>query len=214
MKTIQKKCQVILLPTDKNTQIVKHIHADLNTIHYRYSNDLYQHEDYQNQYIYILSDEEIKEGDWVMYVVNVRGKFSIHQYTSQNKGYLQDKKVVKKIIATTNPDLYTKEITSFGRQFHKPTDQFIQQWIAKGCPEFVNVEYDLVTTVADPNHFADRYPITKSILKVSSENTITCSFIEDDWDNFFDILEKQFGLQVKLMIKETVKENYNLPTKK
>jgi len=192
MKTIQKKCQVVLLPTKDKTKLWK----GNGVACIRKYIDIPLHSEIINQHLYILSDEKIKEGDWYMLSEGVyykKGSQKESMYVGIGKN--------KKIIATTNPELNSKirkgipMIQPDGdvkrlpdtiiEGLPKPTDQFIQDWITKGCPEFVNVEYEHI--IGDLQYstgeiFVGGYE--ENIIKISSDNTITCSFIENDWHEF------------------------------
>jgi|SRR6187402_1165755 len=200
MKTIQKKCQVVLLPTDKpHPQLF--IHQGLGCKEQKISSGqgMQHHIEMMKvgvskpQHLYILSDEEIKEGDW--YLDNIPNYYSIEQAISDwviTKDH-------KKIIATTNPELEIKvegEFKTFYsgnfkakgyKHLPKPTDKFIQDWIENGCPEIVNAEYIKSFEVISEGKIGfpeDTISWWKEILKISSDNTITCSFIEDDYSDY------------------------------
>ena len=105
-----KKCQVLLLPTNEKAKMW------LN----KFSNQLHidtvekeNHENAINQHLYILSDEEIKEGDWYMYchfgewiISNSRETLKNETNTLEN---LNKDDYFKKIIATTDFELRTPD---------------------------------------------------------------------------------------------------------
>jgi len=67
------------------------------------------------QYLYILSDEEIKEGDWYLVQHNIEGEILSNKLIlcKANKNfilnhYIKTSNLYSKIIATTNPELHWK----------------------------------------------------------------------------------------------------------
>lgn len=178
MKTIQKQYQAVLVPTDKETRIVL-IDGKLMFL-WKLSDDNFNKMKTSNWkffHLYILSDEEIKEGDWI-YDSEDNIIYSVHF-----EGFNWTNKNHKKIISSNNPELKSIKRNHIGAAIlgeydflPKPTDTFIQQWISKGCPDMINVEYEEIFIEGDDN--SEGY--FKKHLKISSDNTITCSFIEDD----------------------------------
>jgi hypothetical protein len=154
-----------------------------------------------------------------MEVIQHKGKW----YLKSNTGY-------REIVATTNPKL-NKDIIfdknyfddGFIKGLPKPTDQFIQQWIDKGYPKFINVEceetkvYRYLTKEEQIKRYgykASSTPYMNNVysneLKISKNNTITCSFIEDDWDSILNpISEANKDDLIKYL-----KRYFNSPTKK
>jgi len=133
---------------------------------------------YLNNFIYILSDDEIKEGDWV-YSINYNNILQLQK--PSNKFFY------KKIIATTDTNISSTEITPFGRQFTKPSQQFIEKYIEsynKGnIITDVLVEYEdkfIGKCIPDENgcHCYD-----KNIVKINpKDNTITIKKLKDSWN--------------------------------
>ena len=63
---IEKKCAVVMLPTDEKA--TKGIGLNLKNNRLLYSNSNHEwNEIFQLQHLYILSDEVIKEGDWFIF---------------------------------------------------------------------------------------------------------------------------------------------------
>lgn len=92
---MKKTKQILMLPTEEESFITKHLAnndlAPFQGLPYRYVG-----ETFQNQHLYIVSDEQIKEGDWVYITL----KPSICQYKD-----VIGKEWCKKIIATTDKSL-------------------------------------------------------------------------------------------------------------
>ena len=130
-----KRAKVVMLPTNEKTNII-------NTN----QGLLYNSNDYIgiNQHLYIISDDEIKEGDWFVRNNEIHQCYKIYNdeiefKTSKNSVYcgtntLWDKNYCKKIIATTDTSLYIhqKETVSLPeRVFYlpQPSQQFIEKYI-------------------------------------------------------------------------------------
>ena len=102
-----KKSDVILLPTENITQILK---KNDKLLYFSEGNRL---GDYINQYLYVLSDEEIKEGDWFIANQGVHKCIRVNENTTcryitlnnngEEIGHFKTWKT--KIIATTNYEL-------------------------------------------------------------------------------------------------------------
>lgn len=93
---MNKPSQFVFLPTDKSSRI----HLWGNTL----LDTKEMTSDKENtipQHLYILSDDEIREGDWVFDLV-CKTLWKAKNQQSNTKGF-------KKIIATTNPELWHKE---------------------------------------------------------------------------------------------------------
>lgn len=84
-----------MLPTDKQSELVLHKSSNA-LIHYDEARRVAP-DDFQNQHLYILSDDEIKEGDYCLDTIN---KEIIIAPLGGFKG-----KSIKKIIATTDTSL-------------------------------------------------------------------------------------------------------------
>jgi hypothetical protein len=134
MKTIEinvkyyTECDVILLHTDKESNLFI---GDLSSqLHYNYSIEKGKS---INQHLYILSNEEIKEGDWaydkVLNIIFQTDKYTDLKYVNQTDN-------VKKIIATTDSSL-TKEMycVSSGK-YQEPLPQIPQQFIEYYISEY------------------------------------------------------------------------------
>lgn len=118
--------------------------------------------EYVGQHLYILSDEEIKEGDW--YLDNYNNSIIKANINSDHKYYVSN---CKKIIATTDSSL----------GLPRPSDGFITKYIKlynAGTPiTKVMVEYE-----EEPlNDSTGKY----ATLKVDKDNTITIRSVKESW---------------------------------
>ena len=165
----------------------------------------------QLQHLYIISDDEIKEGDW--YYDNV--VLQIRQWKSF---MIYNKLQHKKIIATTDTSLYREEsCTGYtetrSRTFYskkplpKPSQQFIQKYIEEynrgNIMTDVLVEYELISNeeyflnTINPD---ENVPYFDENLKINPKyNTITIKKVKDSW-NREEVIE--FGNKVKEYCKD------------
>lgn len=122
-----KRAQVIMLPHNNiNTTITKYLPNTLSL-----NNDLLQ--PHTNQHLYIISDDEIKEGDWVLYKNNPC-LVSLNAYSDEMKVTLTYAiKYCKKIIATTDKSLITgRKIMPDGSIFDANSDWDIKYGVKSG----------------------------------------------------------------------------------
>jgi hypothetical protein len=129
------------------------------------------------QHLYFTSDEEPKDGEWVIETSN---KNLISQFSEQSLN--QRSMGCRKIIATTDI-LKIKEVDSF--EFGSPQDEyyvpqipqsFIEEYCRKGGIDEVDVEYE------EEGRFAYTGD-TRYIPKVDTvHNTITIHPIKDSWN--------------------------------
>lgn len=187
-----KKIPVVMLPTEKASSLFLGLTGRL-----KFDNkQLSTHPKIINQHLYFLSDEEIKEGDWVYNhilndVVQIKTdhlQHPINFFTEINK-----LKHAKKIIATTDESLtkICKNCNGNGEQelsykicincngkkafcLPKPSQSFIERFMEKynvGTPiTHVMVEY----VNLEPNEQG-------LILKIAKDNTITIKPVKDSW---------------------------------
>ncbi len=110
MKTIWKEKDVVMLGTsDQNCPIFKHPTEEKLRVGLGVQNHEPLHPRDRSQHLYILSDEEIKEGDWYYSSLDIcsRDDRGIRNFMPEP----EDLKYSKKIIATTNPKLLTTRIS-------------------------------------------------------------------------------------------------------
>lgn len=166
-------------------------------------------EDYLKYFIkadlYILSDENPAEGDWVLNTASPSNRpFQIDKIGVQY--VTESKTTTKKIIATTdeslnimmpNIDAYEAGIKTIS--LPKPSDSFIKKYIEeynKGNQiTDVMIEYSKEWVGKDYVDDMDAYVYDKfeEILKVSSDNTITIRKVKDGWSR-----EETYNLLIDL----------------
>jgi hypothetical protein len=131
-----------ILPTDKPSRLGKFI--DTNNLFLRTSNDIPRGE---NVYIYITSDEEIKEGDWILNPTNeVQNCIGLEKgIGTDNICWVKVKETTtlqqilnsQKIILTTDQDLIKDGVQTID-------DEFLE-WFIKN-PSCKSVEIKLIPT--------------------------------------------------------------------
>jgi len=101
-----------------------------------------------NENIYITSDEEIKEGDWLLIIDD------FETYVHKHKGDNLPTTYHKKIILTTDElyvhnDLIPKEYNTFPKYIQKIDDEFLEWFVTnQGC-EGVEIEKQYITPLGD-----------------------------------------------------------------
>ena len=207
-----KKCKIIALTTEKSSQIQRKnaffpssglTKADIASIPkegtlyfyrqpFKYENNKF----WKSVFLYILSDEEIKEGD-IYVIFNQKGE--IHSWHKADSFITNEWKLkpysnyCKKVIATTDPSLtidienYTEGTVthaSYRKPLPRPSDSFIKKYCELGGIDEVLVEY-----------YEDGYKLKETewggwkkdldnyqlFLKVAPDNTITIRSVNDSW---------------------------------
>lgn len=212
MKTIKKQCSVVLLPTEDYKNKDRTV-VTLSNIPTEIKNYFLP----QNYHLYVLSDEDIKD-DWYYHT-------NLKQIFHRNNSHI-DWLASRKVIATTDTSLVPNKPNgqTFTKLLPKPTDEFIQQFVSKGCPEKIEVEYES-KFIDEKGNKAERLNGNSQhiiSLKINQDNTINCSFIEDGWDVFFEKMNKTFdnldfstaGNYIAAIKKYVKREKYSPPVKK
>jgi hypothetical protein len=167
-----QKCKVVMLPTEKASKLYI-----AGGILFNYEKE---REDgignCQNQHLYILSDEEIKEGEDL-----IKGEWYINTFRGASKPFQNDNLgnngYLKKIIATTDSEVKIHVGTCFSmEELFKPlprlSDDFIKAYVKAQGKGFDKV---LVETCSNWKNVErgnpDKYLGEK--IKVASDNTIT-----------------------------------------
>ena len=142
--------------------------------------------------LYIISDDEIKEGDWYF-----DGTDFIHKKSKHNNTLVDGNKQAKKIIATTDISLINRrqmtfmdEATEWIYDLPQPSQQFIEKFIEEynkgNTITDVLVEYELISNeeyfgnTVNPD---DDVPYFDERLKINhKDNTITIKKVKDSWN--------------------------------
>jgi len=181
-----KYSDVVMLPTNEK--------ASKSVINLDNDNELIHIDNYipklecGNQHFYILSDEEIKEGDWCIMLDSFGNVFSNpQQYNDPKTQHLN--KGLRKIIATTD-DSIDGFYRGYAYQLPQPSESFIEafvesfnkgQQITEVMVECETVtDWDNYTTIPVGNGGATHKE--KQQLKINpKDNTITIRKVKDSW---------------------------------
>ena len=203
MFKMKKRCQVIMLPS--NSSGYKNRIAIVDN-HLGFYNSIGA-----GQYLYILSDDEIKEGDWIL---NTYAKMNnIFQVRRCDLDSMHNRNGYwRKIIATTDSSLMldyhgvaTNDISKQCYSLPQPSQSFIKEYIEAGGIEWVDVEYEYFTNAT--------LSILDKILqpKVNSNNEIIIHPIEEKMyskDEVATLIRRAFaGVEGKYEIIEPLKVN-------
>lgn len=171
------KRKVVMLPTNEKANL--YLQKDKPLLYIKNPEMLNEINIKQYQHLYILSDEEIKEGDW--FITN--DSKSIFQC-----GKFEPMKGDKKIIATTDKSLRIGELKEGGRIEHLPQpsqsfiEYFIEEYNKANIITDVMVEYFTnIPVISDKEYeqvengtlsYKDTNPYTIDILKINPNNII------------------------------------------
>ena len=139
---------------------------------------------FEPQHLYIISDDDIKEGDWVIWNNQIEQAKRVESQMAYH-GF-------KKIIATTDRSLqintFYKVTGVFDGGLPQPSQQFIEKYIEeynKGNVIIdVLVEYETLKTTANNKHFGEGhiYSITNKLKINPKDNTITIKKLKDSFN--------------------------------
>lgn len=200
-----KRTQVVMLPTETESKI--HLFTANKPGLYLYPQNksvIPENPNCKNQHLYIISDDDIKEGDYTYHPILGLGKIklidnvecfvTIKKHDKDGsvitpwKNNLKDK--LKKIIATTDNSLIIKVESPKGIWWDTSLSQPSQQFITKYIEEYnkgnvitdVLVEYDVITLNED---WSQRPVIVTNEYKLKinpKDNTITIKKLKDSWN--------------------------------
>ena len=134
---------VHILSTDKASRLIQAEDDELMLL-----NELYENTHNINKHIYITSDEEIKEGDWVVYneleivkcTYSKNGEFLFSEpLTSSSNHHFS---YFKKIILTTDQDLIKDGVQAID-------DEFLEWFVKNPSCEEVEIRKEYITPLGD-----------------------------------------------------------------
>ena len=169
-----QEAEIVMLVT-KYGKITLHDYDNLKTLSLAQGNHKGTENTIIPQHLYILSNEEIKEGDWYIDDIN-----TIRQSITSDKDYWAVRQDYKKIIATTNTSLYVPitQDKPFD-ELPQPSDSFIKKYIEEynkgNVITKVLVEYEIGKSYSGNSGLE-----VKQWLKVDSNNTITIKKVEPE----------------------------------
>lgn len=216
METVKRKCQVILLETKKKSSIWSNKGRRL---YYNQAN-FNDVDDEIRYHLYILSSDEIKEGDWYIDDTN-----TIRQSITSDKEYWSVRKDYKKIIASTNTSLsgiFVEKELEDGQNFldkiklPQPSQSFIEKYISEynkgNIITDIMVEYEEYATETTYTLGIDSsIPLFRP--KISKDNTITISRVEVNYKGFVEELweREQLELPIDRTLLIKLSNKYNTP---
>ena len=142
MEANRKRAQVHMLPTEEPSLLA------INNGNIRYANFnlspgatlLYQH-------LYFTTDEEIKEGDWVVQQFEKQDA-DVCQITNGEYEIAPD--IQRKIIASNDPKLETSDEVfhnTYKQKLPQPSQALIKAYCEQGGIDWVDVEYEVKGTI-------------------------------------------------------------------
>lgn len=176
-----------MLPTNEKSNITSALHYNniLRIVHDNYEcnskDGLFKH-------IYIVSDDELKDGNWHLDLALEGSNFmkprkTLHKIDRVDKN-------CKKIIATTDESFYEGKLCLFPKLSRAFIEKFVEEYNKGNHITKVMVEYN---EYDDGDRDADGYPISKYRPKVNfKDNTITIKKVKDSWnrDEVIELLTK------------------------
>jgi len=169
---MKNKHQIVMLPTEHKLRLWG-LMSNLREVDRlgicRCSPDEHWDKDnWQPQYLYILSDDEIKEGDWHICLDIIKtfpDRCIAYTDKEQLDAIKEDLSISKKIIATTDPKLiHSGKIVDYKGLPQIP--QSLVEYYAKHKPEEVELEYE------DLSKVWDGYRMPKKVLKLQNNEVV------------------------------------------
>ena len=186
-----KKAEVIMLPTNKPSKL-----GDLATYQGKSlakvikEGVILKNTTVQFWNLYIISDDEIKEGDWI--ITNIHNKIEQVLNNQTSLKFYQER--AKKVIATTDTSLYIHQKETYylpERVFYLPSSsqQFIQKYI-----EEYNKGHIITDVLVEYEYLLDdRAVLPYWNLKINTkDNTITIKKLKETYtkEELCQVLEK------------------------
>jgi len=187
---MKKKHKIVMLPTERGeTELYKGKKSKVlvKSSHRRLKEDPL--DNWEPQHLHILSDDEIKEGDWC-YAHNAVNDKIMNKWTKETlKKYPETAKAWKKIIATTDPKLKKPGGLNINKHFNYPIPQIPQSLIehyVKHKPEEVELEYE----------YNNNMPLTtpnSSVYKLKLQNNEVV-WVEPSKERYNKAMKYAYGL--------------------
>ena len=200
---MKKPAQVVMLSTNEKASLKLGQNGLLVDTTFGYVSH------FTNQHLYILSDEEIKEGDWFVgfadgsikpFVMQAdESTVEINNWQLNKKGYSSN----KKIIATTDRSLKVFIHTTMAidmddcyESLPQPSQSFIEKFVDEynkgNVITEVMVEYESIGAYANPKYNSDYQ------LKINSDNTINIINSKERWsrEEVVEIFNKMFSTDI------------------
>ena len=202
-----KKCKIVMLPNNQQTKYLM-VYSDVEKTKGKLILNGLKNDEYKEyQHLYIISDDEIKEGDWFINDLNQIKKCTSRDtegYIDFEGGFNTKPSSCKKIIATTDSSLWrpSHKYASDVILLPQPSQQFINKYIEEynkgNMITDVLIEYELISNeeyfgnTVNPDYDV---PYFDEKLKINpKDNTITIKKVKDSWSRE-EVIE--FGNKVK-----------------
>ena len=200
-----KQCKVVMLPTNQKTKYLM-VYSDVEKTKGKLILNGLKNDEYKEyQSFYIISDDEIKEGDWCYDKrPDENGDLVDIVYQVKNIEFELRTSTEKKIIATTDSSLWrpSHKYASDIILLPQPSQQFINKYIEEynkgNVITDVLVEYELISNeeyfgnTVNPD---DDVPYFDEKLKINpKDNNIIIKIAKDSWSRE-EVIE--FGNKVK-----------------
>ncbi len=175
--TVLKKKQCVMLQSEKSKFGIYNVDLQLH----EYATQRASSGLYVAQHLYILSNEEIKEGDWYFANNNIFRADDIF-----NEGNNPNIHKYPKIIATTNPELMDNNVLCNDIQLPQIPQSFIEKYISEYNKEnkikWVDVEYEeIVGDIQLAGRDREIGGLHEINLKLRKDNTIIIHKIKDSY---------------------------------
>lgn len=180
---MKKRHKIVMLQSEKASKFYKcikrtgdyHFNTKENTLHLDFKSEPSK-EYFEPQHLYILSDEEIKEGDWY---ISPKFHNSIHQWSKDN---ISTDKQRKKIIATTNPDLWGKNFTERDKEiWYDGIPKISLDFVERYAKEYNkgNIIKEVMLEYECSQGFSSCDKIGCKVLKLRSNGLVIISSVEE-----------------------------------
>lgn len=176
MESKRKTVKAVILPANKGKkgQLAYNFNHDLIILKENINKKNCLKINLKPQHLYFISNEEIKEGDWVLEMTGLDYMNHPVKATMENIKVNEYIRRCKKIIATTDKSLtYKTSIEGSVESLPQPSQTFIKRYCEFGGIDEVDVEYEI------HNH-PDLGEVDYT-LKVNSHNEIIIYSIKNSW---------------------------------
>ena len=188
-----KRAKVVMLPTKQETKYLM-VYSDVEKIKGKLILNGLKNDEYKEyQHLYIISDDEIKEGDWLVEGIPSLFPFAVIKVTKEDYDRCRENwqyGSCRKIIATTDETLYltfNNGKTDLKFVLPKPSDSFIFKYI-----EEYNKGNQITDVLVEYKWNGGRAGDYEMIPKIDSDNTITIKKVKDSYsrEEVIEILGK------------------------
>jgi len=188
-----EKKNIHVIPTDKPSRLFYNVGGGL--LYTTYKN-------YNGVNLYIASDEEIKEGDYWLYVCPINGL----DYGENNNPIvknnlpptwfekLHDKGNYKKIIITTDKDLISDGVRAID-------DEFLEWFVKNPSCEFVEINFSLVSGSFKYKIIIPQEEPKQETLEEFAEK-VSRAFDNDNYKALMDLVKDGANFQAERMYNE------------